>query len=151
MLSPGMRATAIPPAPPGLDELAPRPENRRTAGLRALRSESKWRDGGRAAAARFGPFSPPVPFAVRAFCCALLNGHKYFPGRLAAPERVGLSRSCPLPVPRHECDRQTQCPHPAAIFAWRSSQIPLSWLPLVGFGERVGPILPLISATIFDL
>jgi hypothetical protein len=87
--------TSLPPAPATpLGRAAERPHRLRAARLRArtfaeliayiaaparhvslrigdvfqaIRSVSKWWDGGRAGAARFGQFSPPVPFATRAF------------------------------------------------------------------------------------
>ena len=91
-----MSATAIPPAPPGLDEPAPRPENRRTAGLRALRSESKWRDGGRGrrqrASARLRRLSHLQVAHSDALCSM---GTSTFLVALPRPKESG----CPAPVP----------------------------------------------------
>jgi hypothetical protein len=91
-----MSATAIPRCRPDSMNRSPRPENRRTAGLRALRSESKWRDGGRGqrqrASARLRRLSH-LQFAHSDALCSM--GTSTFLVALPRPKESG----CPAPVP----------------------------------------------------
>jgi hypothetical protein len=135
---------------------SPRPENRRTAGLRALRSESKWRDGGRGqrqrASARLRRLSH-LQLARSDALCSM--GTSTFLVALPRPKEFGLSRSCPLPVPRRECDRQTQCPHQQQFSRGEVPRFLRVGCPLEGlerglssnaaiFGRHFRPINPLI-------
>ena len=151
MLSPGMSETAIPPAPPGLDEPVSSSREPEDSGAQgpAIGEQCGMEVGANGSELR------PV-FAACPICRSriLMRFAQWAQVLSWSPCRARKSRAVPLlspscPAPRMRSANPMSAP--SSNFRVAKFQIPLSWLPLVGFGERVGPVLPLISATIFDL
>jgi hypothetical protein len=80
----------------------------------------------------------------------LLNDHKYFPGRLAAPETVGLSRSCPFLSRATNAIGKPNVRTRSNFRVAKFADSPRLAAPIGIAGERIAQDLPPISATISD-